>query len=349
MDLACLISARNLGDAVGHAQALEQLAARRYARRFLVWTKPESAFLFEKISDCDVVTCRFPIGTATRFAPSDLAALWRAGREVRRRVPDVTIDLVGDVRERWLARLAGSRRHLHIGWAADHPYANLIRNPFGPGRPTVTIPASLPNVYAAQDLFVRTLCGNVAATGHRIAPKPLSARMRIGLHPFASQNCKLWPLQNWEALAGSLLSAGHRLTAFAAPSELAQLRDACGRHVDDVALVTRPLREFDDAVAALDLMIGLDSFSVHIAHRHAVRTIMLNAGNPPTLWQPPEGATLCAGSLCARHPCYNVPRCEKGKRFICIRGLTVERVVDEVAQILARDRASADILVEAPR
>src|SRR3569833_422985 len=60
--LACLICARNLGDAAIQSGFLRQLAARGYAQRYLVWTRPQIAFLFEQIPACEVVGSQFPVG-----------------------------------------------------------------------------------------------------------------------------------------------------------------------------------------------------------------------------------------------------------------------------------------------
>jgi heptosyltransferase III len=330
--LVCLISARNLGDAVGHANVLLDLARNAFSPRFLVWTKPEAKFLFAHIPNCDVVTSPFPIGTGKRFRLSDVFRLLASAAEVRRRRPDLTLDVVGDQRERWLARIAGSSRHVHIGWAKDHPFRRLIRNPFGPGRPVVTIPAEEPNVYEAHRLFVQALCidqGHLGSQERSRRPGPL----RIGLHPFASQECKFWPNTRWQELVCELHSQGHTLFAFCAPAELEQLKRNLGLHQDKLALVARSLGDFDSEVSGLDLMIGLDSFAVHLAHRHGVRTIMLNAGNPSSLWKAPRGRVLGDGGGCVHFPCYNVPRCTREARFVCVRSITVAQVLDAVEEV----------------
>src|ERR1700733_8453730 len=65
--LACLIVAHNLGDAVIQSRFLALLAAAGYARNYLVWTRPQVAFLFEDVPDCRIVCSQFPIGTDKQF------------------------------------------------------------------------------------------------------------------------------------------------------------------------------------------------------------------------------------------------------------------------------------------
>ena len=121
--LACLIVGRNLGDAAIQSCFLKALAARGYAREYLVWTRPQVAFLFRDIADCEVVCSQFPVGTTKQFGRLEVGRFLRAAWKIRCRRPSVTLDLIGDFRERFFARLAGSPQHLHIGWAAGHPFA----------------------------------------------------------------------------------------------------------------------------------------------------------------------------------------------------------------------------------
>src|SRR3982074_3030463 len=127
--LACLIAGRNLGDIVISSGILKDLAAERYAERYIVWTRPQAAWMFEEIGNCKVISSPFPVGTMQRFRGREMMSLLRAAARIRALRPSVSIDLVGDVRERMLARLIGSTRHLHIGWERSHPYGRLIRNP----------------------------------------------------------------------------------------------------------------------------------------------------------------------------------------------------------------------------
>jgi heptosyltransferase III len=342
--LACLISARNLGDAAAHSSVLAELCDRGFAESYLVWTKPALAFLFEGIDRCEVLTSPLPVGSSNGFRPSDVRPLLRMAREVRRRAPDVTLDLVGDVRERWLARLAGSRRHLHIGWAAGHPFNRIIRNPFGRGKPAVLVSLDVPGAYAGYAAFVEAVCPRSERRTDEVVRPPAPAearRLRIGLHPFASQDCKLWPQRSWRELAAALGSRGHELTGFCAPSEAGRLDDIFEGAGVPVRRVAGSLRNFETETAELDLMIGLDSFSVHLAQRQGVTSIMLNAGNPPTLWAPPRGTVLGCGGGCSQHPCFNVPRCDPHAEYICIRSVTVAAVVEEVDRLASLSEPAA--------
>jgi heptosyltransferase-3 len=334
--LACLIVAHNLGDAVIQSSFLKSLAASRYAASYLVWTRPQVAFLFEDIADCELICSQFPVGTSKQFGGLAAVRFLQAAWQVRRRRPSVTLDLIGDARDRFFARLAGSPRHVHIGWAADHPFARLIRNPFGRGRPVVTVPTDTPNVYAAHQLILEALVPAIKSTDLRpvdvCRSSPPKKPSRIGLHPFASQKCKLWPDENWRRLVSELLlDQNIEITAFGSPSERGALEALFGKFGRRVTLVTSSISNFAHQTAELDVMVGLDSFAVHMAQRQGVRSVTINAGNPVNLWAPPSGITLANSGGCAAYPCFNIPKCEgSDQQYACVKSVTVLQVLDAI-------------------
>lgn len=335
--LACLIAGRNLGDIAIHSVFLRKLAARRFAEQYLVWTRPQTAFLFADIPRCRIVCSQFPVGTSKQFG---LAAGWnflRAVLRIREARPSVTIDLIGDARERWFAQLAGSRRHVHVGWSEKHPHARLVRNPFGLGHPTVMIPPDTLNVYAAHDLLIEAL----APTSNRAdAPEPehvsRAAPVRVGLHPFASQRCKLWPMDRWRELAGALLAEGMELTVFCAPDELPRASAEFAPLIPALRVFAGSLAAFSQALLDIDLLVGLDSFSVHMAHRQGVRSVTINAGTPVGLHAVPRGVTVGGAGGCHLYPCYNKAPCE-GTLFehACIKSVRTTAVLDAIDRLIA--------------
>ena len=189
------------------------------------------------------------------------------------------------------------------------------------------MPLETGNVYVAYQQFIDFLApaaGQQAAqtTGGGAAPT------KVGLHPFASQTCKLWPAERWQQLVAELLQRGCQLTAYGAPAERAALQTIFGPHAARMRLVTGSLPAFAEDLKQLDLLIGLDSFSVHMAHRQGVRSIMLNAGNPPTLWGPPDGVVLANSGGCTAYPCYNKPQCQgTAHEFACVKSVIVDDVI----------------------
>lgn len=337
-NLACLIVARNLGDAVIQSEFLRKLARSGYAREYVVWTRPQVAFLFEGVPNCEVICSQFPVGTTKDFGRKNAWKFLQAAWRVRQLRPSVSLDLIGDFRERFFARLVGAPRHVHIGWGSGHPFSRIIRNPFGRGRPAIEIPATCPNVYQSYGMFLSSLTGgkeNSLLSNVKPAPE---GKLRIGLHPFASKRCRMWPEENWLAVASQLLSDGHEITLFGAGSERATLERMFGPVLSQVTIYTKSLVQFTQKFAELDLFVGLDSFGVHMGQRQGVKSILINAGSDPGMWPPPNAALLAHSGGCEFYPCNNVTKCDGTEaEFICIRSVKPDEVI-RIAN--ARDCAS---------
>lgn len=335
--IACLIVGRNLGDAVIQSKYLGQLIERGYAERYVVWTRHQVGFLFSHLNNCEVITSPFPVGTNKQFDLKGLGQFLKAVYCLRKIKPTVSLDMIGDFRERFFAKLIGFQPHHYIGWEKGHPFARIIRNPFGASKPICIVPISVSNIYAAYQLFIDSV-NPVIRFDSNILPslkRGASSVKRIGLHPFASQECKLWPESNWRELAHWLLDKGIAVTVYGAPSE----RDALLRIFSELKkqpeYFTKSIPELDLDIKRLDLMIGLDSFSVHMAERNGVRSIMLNACNHPTLWVPPLCQSISKSGGCLMHPCMNIPRCiSEERKYVCIRSLDPKVVADETEKVL---------------
>jgi heptosyltransferase III len=297
------------------------------------------AFLFKDVPDCEVLASAFPVGTAKQFGPAALPVFLRTVWEIRRRRPSITLDLTGDVRERWFARLLAGRSHVHIGWAKGHPYRRLIRNPLGAGRPLVTVPADVPSVYAAYELMLEALAPSSASTRAREASlaacgghkeRDGGGGLRIGMHPFASQPSKLWPAPHWRQLAVQIAGRGAHVTAYAAPAERREL-EALFAGLGEVELVTVEIEEFAERLRTLDLLVGVDSFAVHMAYRQGIRSVTINAGTPPQLWAPPRGRGLGGAGGCKHYPCYNVAPCRgTAGEYACVRSVSPADVLSAI-------------------
>ncbi len=337
--LACIIIGRNLGDAVIQSKFTRQLIERGYADRYIVWTRPQVGFLYSSLPNCEVVTSPFPIGTNKQFDFKGFLRFYDAVRYLRKVKPSISIDMIGDFRERIFARLIGHQTHQYIGWESGHPFSRIIRNPFGAPAPVCTVPTSVTNLYKAYGSFINALQPREPPafdTAQLTAANKPTKLKRIGIHPFASQDCKLWPDTNWRELATWLLAKGVNVTVYGAPNERDSLLRIFGNMPIQPEYFTKSIPELDQDVGSLDLMIGLDSFSVHMAERNGVKSIMLNACNHPTLWVPTQCESISMSGGCRSYPCMNVPSCGRGpEKYACIRAIDAAHVQDKVSKLVS--------------
>lgn len=336
-----VLEARNLGDAVVGTALVNSLGASFPDAELHLWTRPTFRELFQGNPHVDRQHhAHFPMGTIKQFGARACWQLVRSVLAVRRECFDLCVNTAGDFRENLLGRLSGSRENAAVVWAPGHRYLRLVR----PGllglvnRP-VPVPADVFNVYAVHDHLARALgCTQMRGPSLPVEPEPrISGPRMLGVHPYASQRSKLWPWENWRALIPRLRRGGHQVRIFCAPSERAvveqELRPCLAEN--GVALLVGSLREFFQRVAAMDLLIALDSFSVHAAYALGTPSVLLNGANDIAVWEPPNSTALSKGGICPWFPCYNKPRCQQTPTpFVCMTALGVEEVLSAVSQRL---------------
>ena len=260
-------------------------------------------------------------------------------RTIRRERPAETLELVSDVRERLVCRLLGAPRNLTPAWEPGHVFRRHNRiGQFGPSA-LATVPRAVGNLYAAYNLALKSLLGRGGTAFDTVrSARPLREPAALGIHPFASAPCKLWPVEKWIELMRTLRlqRPDLRLVLFGAPHErsrLEQLNAAIGGAAD---LVTASLAEFKQRLRKVDLLIGLDSFSVHLAHSVGVRAVVLVGPNDPVLFTPPSAHAVSRRSSCPHQPCDGRPRCVGTSfEYACMREIDVVDVLAGLAELTA--------------
>jgi heptosyltransferase-3 len=358
---ALLITARNLGDSVIAVSFLRHALDDMPNVVWNVLCRPQVSFLFAHLDNVDsITTAHFPMGTAKQFGLRALIGLGRSLLRLRRLEFVFSADLVGDVREVMLGRFITHGRHYSPGWPPGHPFIRMHYLPFGflRGR-LIGIRAGVVNVYEAYALFSKGIAAKYSAgqaaeesgwlhEERRQQSTTNTSKLRtrppiVGIHPLASQVCKLWKRENWRELIHAMLQRGYQVFLFGAPNERTQLEALHGEMLDAAAVVTQGMPEFFFRVRELDLLIGLDSFSIHAAHLCGVPAIMINGSNDPLLFCPPNVAILSVVADCGAQPCLNVPRCVGSSyEYICTRGVSVAQVLSEASSILGESCRQAD-------
>ncbi len=327
--IGCLIVARNLGDAAMTARVAQSLIESGRFSRLVVWTFPQARFLFDALPGCRVVVSDFPMGATLRhFGRGGWRSFVEALRTLRVMRPDTSIELVGDLRERLVAALIGARFRVSPAWHRRHPFRHHIRLPGPPRAGVAPVPDEVPNIYAAQRLILARDFGiNVSATARMAAPLEASRRLTIGFHPFASHRCKAWPDACWREWLQQVGSRGHRIIGYCAPADRERLASLIPTGLANVALVTVPLPQLPDAMRQLDVLVGLDSFAVHLADKVGVRSVVLVGPNDPRVFTPPRATAVFVPAACPIQPCHGKPRCEGTSfEFACMRSIPVAAV-----------------------
>jgi len=337
----CFLSARNLGDAVIHADFLKALVASRYASRYIIWTFPQAAFLFEGIKQCDVVCSDFPMGaTIQSFIRGGFRSFWAAVRRIRSEHPTETLELVSDIRERLVCRLLGAGRNLFPAWEVGHPFRSYSRMGRFQQAALVTIPKTVTSLYAAYDMVLSVLIGS----GHApFSPKinwpllsicaPSEWHGQLGIHPFASVPFKLWPEHHWLSFLNALRVTypNTRVVLFGSPADRGNLESLARRAGGGIEIFAASLGEFKARLLGVDLLIGLDSFSVHLAQSQGVPALILVGPSDPRLFNPPGAKSIACLGSCIHQPCGGRPKCiGTSFQYACMSSITPTQVLEEI-------------------
>lgn len=313
------LEARNFGDAIIKNTMIFQYGADHPDEQIDIWSKRQFADIFSGNTHIHkFYASGFPIAGLKSWNLIDLIKkIW----VLRNERYDLAIDTVGDFRERFLLWLIHPKRIVSIEREKGSPFNRLIRRGLSFLVEPVRIPKDVVNVYAQLACLLEYL-GCQKRTSEANDPIVHQKPQIIGIHPFASQECKLWDWKKWDELYQFLLGKGHFVHFFCSPKE----REILEHHIKirgNSKIVAGNLQEFLKALQCVDLLICLDSFAVHASYSLGVRSIMLNGANDFHIWQTPLSQVVTGACDCDYWPCYNKPRCED---YRCIRNIEVESV-----------------------
>lgn len=339
-ETVCFISARNLGDAVMHAQFIKKLQEKNFSKKWIVWTSHPAAYFFESISDCEVICSTFPSGISSRqFLKNIGIDYFKAIIKLRKLKIDAIIDVIGDFREQFSSVLIPAQLRFSPKWSDNHPFLSHIRtHTFFNKKLNRAIIASK-NIYAAHDEMIAALSASENSTKVHYPRGKISDKecLRIGIHPLASHPFKFWPRENWHALIALLKHYFPKIkfTMYGAPHESAQLQEITKNIAAEFEQVNLPLRDFRASLANMDILIGLDSISVHLAHSEGVPAIVLVGANDPEIYTPPTAQAVFSQNFCKYQPCSGKTECVGSDfEYICMKSIETQQVYEQVLKMI---------------
>lgn len=309
-----VISARNFGDAIVTNYLIDRLSdSGKYIVDVL--TKKQHKEIFDMNPGINrKIYAEFPIASfkTFNFIPM-LKEMYRHGREY-----DIALDVMGDFRERCILYGFRAGRLLSVERDEDNPFNNLIRRGCSFLIEPVRISKEEVNIYDQIDSILQYLGID---SKPKIKEKKKGSNI-IGIHPFASQECRMWQWEKWQQLTEKLIKSGKKVIFFCSPKERVVLEKYLNGY--NVDIISGSLKEFINKVAELDLMICLDSFAYHAAYYVGTKSVMLNGGNNYHMWQTRDSDIVTARTLPKCWPCYNRPLCREKE---CINNILADDVL----------------------
>lgn len=330
--LVCVISARRYGDAIIHANFLRAAANVRPDIRWIIWTKPEFTPLFELMGFNNVVTSEFPIagGTPKAFRECGLSLI-KAIYRLRKISLNASIDFIGDSREALLGCLITGSKHRSPRWSTTHWMHKLIWSHKIPFIDYTEIDNSKDRIYKIISGLLSQFIGQDVNLKTSLAP--ISNPPVVAFQIFPSASFREWPMENWALLANMLNLIGITPIIFCANVEKNRAEKLFKSNKTLAIRACSSIQELSSEIEKCDLVVGLDSFLIHLASAMGKRTISLVAGHLPHWWSPDGNIALGQSGGCSAYPCANQPTClGKSTESECIKSISPSQVMHAIIE-----------------
>ena len=172
--------------------------------------------------------------------------------------------------------------------------------------------------------------------------KPANGGERVvGVAPFAQHEGKIWPLEKMERLVEMLLQKGYKVCLFGSAAEASVLEAWAGKYDRVESLAGRyDFEEELKRIAALDVMVSMDSANMHFASCLGVPVVSIWGATHPCRgfygWKQDPDWAVQRDMDC--RPCskYGNKPCRKGD-YPCLRGIEPTEVMERIERVLKDD------------
>jgi ADP-heptose:LPS heptosyltransferase len=331
----CVISARRFGDAIINANFLSAAAKKRPDIQWFIWTKPEFTPLFELMGFTNIVTSQFPIaGGTSKVARECGFSLIKAIYQLRKMHIDASIDFIGDSREAFLGWLISGQKHHSPRWSTTHWMHKLIWNFKIPFVNYIKVDSNQDRVYQIIPSLLSKLTGKEIRLESSITP--ISNAPSVAFHVFPSARFREWPMENWLLLADMLNTIGIQPTLICTQAEQGHAEKLFKSNTSLSIRACPSIKDLIIEIQKIDLLVGVDSFLIHLASALDKRTISLVAGNLPHWWSPDEAVVIAQSGGCAAYPCAHQPIClGKQTESQCIKSVEPTQVMTSIHAALS--------------
>ena len=328
-----LIEYRAYGDAIIKNAVINSLGERYPQMKIDVFTKSQFVDIFSINPFVRrIYTATFPLGLSEKHTIGAFKKFIEQLVLLRRRRYDYCLNTVGDIRENLIGKFINPRVNISVCRSKNHVFNRLIV----PGAAWsvdkfIEIPDDLINIYSTYDYIVRSL-GCKSFLKNQQKKQTITS---VGIHPLASKEVKLWSVDKWKRLIVELRKRSIRVEVYCAETERSIVEPYFKEllKTGEVEIKAGSLTGFFSNLKEIDVLIGLDSFSVHAAYAMNVPSVMIVGENNWEIWVPPNSVVATKSNLCSMHPCYNRPQCTgKDFQYQCIRLIEVEDILEKIVQ-----------------
>jgi lipopolysaccharide heptosyltransferase I len=338
-----LVKPSALGDVV-HTLPVVATLKRRYPHVPLDWLIEEEA---APLVEGHPAVAAFVVSGRRRWQrqvwhPRQIPATLREIRtfvgEVRRPGYDVVLDLQGLLKSALYVLAAGASVRVGLAdgregasWALTHRVP-VPPQPVHAVERYLALAAAVDARDTVRDFTIPLDAGDLEAARTLLADVP---RPRVVLHPAARWDTKLWEVERWRAVAGSLGAEGAGVLLTGSRADAPMARAICeGLQPAPRSLVGQlSLKHLAAVLRGVDLMITVDSGPMHIAAALGTRVVALFGPTDPARTGPVGGGRVLRQPIpCS--PCLE-RRCRIADTRRCMRDLAAGDVLVAARDLLA--------------
>ena len=161
----------------------------------------------------------------------------------------------------------------------------------------------------------------------------------VGIAPFAQHKGKMWPIEKMEQLVSMLSEKGYKVWLFGSADEAKVLEPWAGKYAGVESLAGRfSFEEELERIAALDVMVSMDSANMHFASCMGVPVVSIWGATHPCRgfygWRQDPSWAVQKEMDC--RPCskYGNKPCRKGD-YPCLKGIEPIEVMERIDGILS--------------
>lgn len=317
-----LIVQRAYGDAVIVNSIIESIDDNNFYN-IDVLTKTQFSSIFKTNRNINKIhEGNFPITVHKSFN------IWKQMKlisKIRQEKYDIVMDYIGDFRERIIGFFCGGHKFMSV-LRNDKNFNQLIRGGLS------FLSDSLIKIDCKEKNIYEQLIFMFGTIGIKIKRKNLECNSKlivnVGIHPFASQNCRLWDVNNWYDLILELLRMRKMITVFCSPEEVKIVQNKFSGFLTNhnFSISAGSIDNFFLNLKKMDVLIGLDSLSIHAAYLCGVPNIMICGANDYEIWKTPLTKVVSTNNnYCKFWPCCNRPKCSG--MYQCISNIKVSDVM----------------------
>lgn len=163
----------------------------------------------------------------------------------------------------------------------------------------------------------------------------------VGVAPFAQHEGKIWPLDRMERLVSLLSERGYKVWLFGSTDEAKVLEPWAEKYEGVESLAGKyGFAEELERIAALDVMVSMDSANMHFASCKGVPVVSIWGATHPCRgfygWRQDPAWAVQREMDC--RPCskYGKKPCRKGD-YPCLKGIEPIEVIERIEMMLAND------------